>query len=145
MSEFSYARGRIAHSINFILQEIDEYEREYRRKTRQDYMNDKKLQKLIEKTVENILTALIETCGTILAEEAIAVESYAETLRRCGELLGLKESECNRLAKLAAERNKLAHHYLNFRWEAVERYCDSSKLIVKMLRFVADREKRKRV
>jgi hypothetical protein len=32
----------------------------------------------MDRTVENILTALIEVCGTFLTEKGIAVESYAD-------------------------------------------------------------------
>ncbi len=35
----------------------------------------------MDRTVENILTALIEVCGTILTEKGIPVENYSETLR----------------------------------------------------------------
>lgn len=56
---------------------MKEFEQEYSSKTGKDYQQDSKLQKLMDRTVENILTALIEICGTVLAQEGIAVESYA--------------------------------------------------------------------
>ncbi|PIV23774.1 MAG: hypothetical protein COS40_03340, partial [Deltaproteobacteria bacterium CG03_land_8_20_14_0_80_45_14] len=69
MPEFTYAKGRVAESIQYLSEEIKEFESEYANKTWKDYQNDKKLQKLMDRTVENVLTALIEVCGTILAEE----------------------------------------------------------------------------
>jgi len=60
MPEYKYAKGRIAESIQFISQELKEFEEDYSNKNWTEYQEDKKLQKLIDRTVENILTALIE-------------------------------------------------------------------------------------
>ena len=60
MPEFKYARGRIGESLQFITEEIKEFESEYANKTLREYQEDKKLQKLMDRTVENILTALID-------------------------------------------------------------------------------------
>jgi hypothetical protein len=56
MAEFRYAKGRILESIQFISEEILEFEQEYQGKTWREYQEDRKLQKLIDRTVENILT-----------------------------------------------------------------------------------------
>src|SRR3972149_11348308 len=101
MPEFQYARGRVAESIQFISQEIKEFETEYANKTWIEYQNDRKLQKLMDRTVENILTAIIEVCGTVLAEQGIAVDSYSEVLRKCGKIFSFSEVEQENLAKLA--------------------------------------------
>lgn len=57
MPEFKYARGRITNSLQFITEEIKEFEQDYSSKTWKDYKEDRKIQKLIDRTVENILTA----------------------------------------------------------------------------------------
>lgn len=80
MAEFKYAEGRIKDSLQFIAVEMKEFDQDYSGKSPQEYREDKKLQKLIDRTVENILTALIEICGTILTRENIPVESYAQIL-----------------------------------------------------------------
>ena len=56
MAEFSYAKGRILDSLQFIGREMDEFEKEYEKKTWQNYQQDVKLQKLMDRTVENIFT-----------------------------------------------------------------------------------------
>lgn len=71
MAEYQYAKGRIAESIQFITQELKEFEEEYASRKWTEYQIDRKLQKLTDRTVENILTALIEVCGTVLTEEGI--------------------------------------------------------------------------
>lgn len=141
MPEFRYARGRINESLQFIAGETKEFEQEYSSKTWKDYQQDSKLQKLIDRTVENILTALIEVCGTVLTQEGIAVESYTQILKECSELFNFSEEEQEKLAKLAIQRNRLAHRYLNFRWEAVKMFIETKSLVSRLLTKILEREK----
>ncbi len=142
MPKFRYAAGRIGESIQFLTEEIREFEEDYADKTWNEYQSDKKIQKLIDRTVENILTALIEVCGTVLAEEGITAESYSEVLRKIGEYFSLSQSEQENLAKLAIQRNRLAHRYLNFRWEAIKIFKDQKKLIIKIIENILEREEK---
>lgn len=48
MPEFKYAKGRIIESLQFISEEIKEFETDYASKNWDDYQGDKKLQKLID-------------------------------------------------------------------------------------------------
>ena len=143
MPEFNYARGRIGESLQFITGEIKEFESEYASKKFNNYQEDKKLQKLMDRTVENILTALIEVCGTILVQEGVDVENYGEALAKCCKLLGLSEEEQRNLSKLAIQRNRLAHRYLNFRWQAIKTYVDSKDIILKIIDLILKREREK--
>ena len=143
MPEFNYARGRIGESLQFITEEIKEFESEYASKKFNNYQEDKKLQKLMDRTVENILTALVEICGTILVQEGVDVENYGEALAKCCKLLGLSEEEQRNLSKLAVQRNRLAHRYLNFRWQAIKTYVDSKDIILKIIDLILKREREK--
>ncbi len=143
MAEYRYAKGRIAESIQFITQELKEFEEEYANRKWTEYQNDRKLQKLTDRTVENILTALIEVCGTVLTEEGISADSYSEILRKCGRYFHFKEEEQDDLAKLALQRNRLAHRYLNFRWQAIKMFNDQKELVKKLLEMILEREEAK--
>ena len=145
MPEYHYAKGRIIESLQFISGEMKEFEKEYSAKTRQDYQEDRKLQKLMERTVENIITALIEVSGTLLSEEGITGESYSEILRRIGEFFGFVNEDQENLSKLAIQRNRLAHRYLNFRWQAISMYIHQRALINRLLCAMLEREKLKQV
>jgi uncharacterized protein YutE (UPF0331/DUF86 family) len=138
--EFKYAKGRIAESIKFLTEEMREFEEEYAHKSWKDYQNDKKIQKLMDRTVENALTALIEICGTVLAEKGIATESYSDVLRKAGNLLGFSENEQDNLAKLAIQRNRLAHRYLNLKWEAIKTFNENKDLILKLVKNILNKE-----
>lgn len=133
MAEFVYAKGRVNESIEFISREIKEFEKDYSQKSWKDYQNDVKLQKLIDRTVENILTALIEVSGTIAAEKGISAENYSEIMKAAAKLFNFKANEQEILAKLASLRNRLAHRYLDYKWDAIKYYKENSQLIVKYL------------
>lgn len=139
MPEFNYAKGRITDSLQFIATEIKEFEQDYSTKTWKDYKKDRKLQKLMDRTVENIFTALIEICGTILTQEGISVESYAQVLSECAQRLGFSEEEQETLAKIAIQRNRLAYRYLNFRWQAINMFIKNKSLILKLLIRVSEK------
>jgi uncharacterized protein YutE (UPF0331/DUF86 family) len=133
MPEFRYAGGRILESIQYISEELAEFQNDYAGRTWKEYQADRKLQKLIDRTVENVLTALIEVCGTFLTEEGVTVESYAEALRKTAERLGFDERGQDDLAALAIHRNRLAHRYLNFRWQTIRFFSDRRDLISDLL------------
>lgn len=140
MPEFRYAVGRIIESLQFISQEIKEFDEDYVSKTWEDYQKDKKLQKLMDRTVENILTALIEVSGTVLTQESISIENYAQVLRECAKRYDFSEEEQEKLSKLAIQRNRLAHRYLNFRWEAISMFAELKPLVTKLLEKILKRE-----
>jgi len=144
MTEYRYAKGRIAESIQFISQELKEFEDEYASKNWIEYKDDKKLQKLIDRTVENILTALIEVCGTVLTEEGIGVESYSDALRKCSNFFSFSEEAQENLAKLAIQRNRLTHRYLNFRWQAIKMFLEQKNLVIKLITAILEREENKK-
>ena len=136
MKRFSYARGRIEETLQFIAQEMEEFDREYGDKTYQDYYSDRKLQKLMDKTVEDILTALIELSGTLLVQKGKRVESYRQILREAALVYGLGNKKAEELSHLAIERNRIVHRYLDIRWDSIREYRERIPLIREFLRRV---------
>ncbi len=143
MAKFDYAKGRIVESLQFISDEMKEFETEYGNKRWQEYQEDKKIQKIMERTVENILTALIEVSGSVLTQEGIIVENYAEALGKCAKLFNLTVEEQQSIEKLANIRNRLAHRYLNLKWQAINMYKTNCSLIQKLLASILKREESK--
>jgi len=143
MPKFEYAKGRITESLQFISQEMMEFETEYANITWQEYEADRKIQKIMERTVENILTALIEVSGSILTQEGISVENYANALRKCAKLFNLSLEEQQSIEKLANIRNRLVHRYLNLKWQAINMYKTNRHLIQKLLIAIQKREEEK--
>jgi len=143
MPEFEYAKGRITESLQFISQEMVEFETEYGDKTWQEYQEDKKTQKLMERTIENILTALIEISGSILTQEGILVENYADALKKCAKLFNLTAQEQQSIEKLDNIRNRLVHRYLNLKWQAINMYKTNRHLIQKLVASIQKDEENK--
>ena len=143
MANFRYARGRIPESVDFITREMAEFDHDYKDKTWQDYQQDTKLQKLMDRTIENILTALIEVSGTILVEEGIKGDSYQDILMKAGKLFSFSDKDSKLFSGLSIQRNRLAHRYLTYRWQAIRAYKETSDIIKKFLLLVIEREKGK--
>ncbi|GAB4220803.1 MAG TPA: DUF86 domain-containing protein [Spirochaetota bacterium] len=143
MPEFSYAKGRILESIAFVTCEMMEIEQEYADKKYSEYSSNTKLQKIIDRTIENILTAIIEMSGAILAENNIKTDSYAEVLRKIGSFFEFSDKECEILASFAIQRNRLAHRYLNFRWQVVTFYNNNKDIITRLVQKMYEYESKK--
>ncbi|MEW6606164.1 MAG: HepT-like ribonuclease domain-containing protein [bacterium] len=143
MAKFEYAKGRIIEFLQFISYEMKEFDTRYADKTWEEYEKDRELQKIMERTVENILTALIEISGSILTQEDIVVENYADALKKCANLFNLTAEEQQDIEKLANIRNRLAHRYLNLKWQVINMYKTNCNLIQKLLTCILKREESK--
>ena len=143
MPEFTYAKGRTIETLNFILEAIKEFETDYENKTWEEYQNDKKLQKLIDRTVENVLTAFIELCGTIITQKGISAENYADAVKKCSKLFNFDKKAQDGLSKLAVQRNRLAHRYMDFRWYAIKTFIEQKQDILKLLSRILEYEEKK--
>lgn len=143
MPEFRYAKGRIMESLSYITREMNEFDSDYMSKTWADYSSDGKLQKLIDRTMENILTAIIEVSGVILTEMDIVTESYVDVMKKIGDYFKFTNGEKENLAKLAVQRNRLAHRYLNFRWQVVKFYTQNRELLKKLVNSIYEYERSK--
>jgi len=145
MPDFRYAKGRIMESLAYITREMDEFESDYQLKTWQEYASDTKLQKLIDRTIENILIAVIEVSGVILTEKNISADSYSDVMQKVGDCFGFNKEERESLAKFAIQRNRLAHRYLNFRWQVVKFYMENRDVLKKLISSIYKYEKDKEV
>lgn len=71
--------------------------------------------------------------------EGVSVESYAQVLSECAQRLGFSEEEQEILAKIALQRNSLAHRYLNFRWQVINMFIKNKSLILKLLTKISEK------
>jgi len=84
---------------------------------------------------------LIEVSGTLATRNTIKVENYADALRKASELLGFNQEDQEKLGKLAAQRNRLAHRYLNFRWQVIRIFKDNRRLLLDFIKKILELEK----
>ncbi len=143
-TDFTYSKGRILSSVNFVLKEMDDFNTYFSHITWKNYSALEPLKlKALEKTVENILTALIEISGAIVVEEEQQVEDYATIIEQACRILGMNKNDASRMAKLARQRNRLAHRYLDLKWEAIKSYMDTRHSIQHFLQLATNREEKK--
>ena len=69
------------------------------------------------------------------------IKSYAQILKECASFFGFSEEEQEELSKLTLQRNRLAHRYLNFRWQAVSAFANLKLVILRLLVKALEREK----
>ncbi len=143
MPERVYAKGRITEPLSFIAKEMEEFDAEYASTKWQEHAKNSKLQKLIDRTIENILTAFIEVSGVVLTENNIMAENYPDVMKKVGGYFRFKKTEADILAKFAIQRNRLAHRYLNFRWEVARFYVANRAVLKKLLNALHRYEKSK--
>ena len=64
-------------------------------------------------------------------------------MRQTGKALGFSENEQEDLVKLSIQRNRLAHRYLNFRWQAIRLFAEKKDLIIRVITSLLEEEERK--
>lgn len=47
------------------------------------------------------------------------------------------------MARLASQRNRLAHRYLNFRWEVIKLFKDQRDIILELMSRMLERDEKK--
>mgnify|MGYP001571084179 FL=1 len=72
-----------------------------------------------------------------------ANKCLSSIIKRTGELFSFSDDEQGTLAKLAIQRNRLAHRYLNFRWQVMKFYSDNKTLIQRLVSLILEMEVKK--
>jgi len=47
------------------------------------------------------------------------------------------------MSKLAIQRNRLAHRYMDFRWQAIKTFIEQKKAVLKLLSKILKREEKR--
>ena len=59
----------------------------------------------------------------------------------CSNPFGFNQEDQEKLGKLAAQRNRLAHRYLNFRWQVIRIFKDNRRLLLDFIKKILELEK----
>ncbi|OGC07453.1 hypothetical protein A2526_01730 [candidate division WOR-1 bacterium RIFOXYD2_FULL_36_8] len=98
------------------------------------YLNDKNSRRLVEKIIENIANATIDAIKIAISEKRLEMpDSYADIMKKGGEVLSLSNEEINNLVQIAKLRNILAHEYLDIKWEKISLFLKDHQNTVKTL------------
>jgi uncharacterized protein YutE (UPF0331/DUF86 family)/predicted nucleotidyltransferase len=120
---------RLIQTVDFIERELNEISK-FQAITFQEYEEDKDKQRNIERWVERIVNASIDIAKIILASEKSPMpETYSDILGDFGEFIKLGEENIKQLKEFAKIRNILAHEYLDFRFERINKFIKNAKVI----------------
>ena len=116
----------LTRRLDFLLDEVADFHL-YQSVTWEDYKNRRKRRE-VERWIENIINASIDIAKVLLSVKGLEIpQTYREILRDISltnlfrEELGLKISEW------ASIRNKLAHEYIDIRWDAIKKFVKESQ------------------
>lgn len=116
----------LTRRLDFLLDEVADFHL-YQSVTWEDY-KDRRKRREVERWIENIINASIDIAKVLLSVKGLEIpQTYREILRDISltnlfrEELGLKISEW------ASIRNKLAHEYIDIRWDAIKKFVKESQ------------------
>lgn len=114
----TYLRER----IHFCRTELADLQ-EYRSLTWHVYQADRRTRRDVERIIENVCNAVIDMSKNLLAAVAAPPgATYREVLLML-PLTGLvSTAEAEGLAGLAPLRNALSHRYLDYKWDAIQKF-----------------------
>jgi len=114
-------REDLTKRLDFLLDEVADFHL-YQSVTWEDY-KDRRKRREVERWIENIINASIDIAKVLLSVKGLEIpQTYREILRNISltnlfrEELGLKISEW------VSIRNKLAHEYIDIRWDAIKKF-----------------------
>jgi uncharacterized protein YutE (UPF0331/DUF86 family) len=136
---FKYAEGRVPETIQFITGEMEAFQQHFGDINWKRYRVMDIIQaRAVERMVENILTALIELAGTLCVQHNRSVDSYATALKEAALLSGFEEKVADEFSRLAVYRNKLAHRYLDIKWNVIKTFKEKQPIIKEFLKKVIE-------
>lgn len=122
-------REDLTRRLDFLLDEVADFHL-YQSVTWEDY-KDRRKRREVERWIENIINASIDIAKVLLSVKGLEIpQTYREILRDISltnlfrEELGLKISEW------ASIRNKLAHEYIDIRWDAIKKFVKESQSLL---------------
>lgn len=124
-------RQRLERIIQFLEEEANDYEK-FQKLTWQEYERERPKRREVERWAEQIINAVIDSAGVILASERRVIP---ETYRRMVQTLAIippfdQDDLCEKLAPWVELRNILAHEYLDYRWKELNIFIQETKTLL---------------
>lgn len=127
-------RDDLIRHLVFLENELSDLER-FSKVDQTTYVHDKDLKRLIERWVENLVMSALDIAKVVLASEKKQVpDSYADMLRATG-LYYFDEKFAEALSSFADLRNIIAHEYLDYRWQRIQKFIVEARAVFP--RFIA--------
>lgn len=119
-------REDLTRRLDFLLDEVADFHL-YQSVTWEDY-KDRRKRREVERWIENIINASIDIAKVLLSIKGLEIpQTYREILRNLS-LTNLFRKELGfEISEWASIRNKLAHEYIDIRWDAIKKFVKESQ------------------
>ncbi len=101
--------------------------------TREKYNSDIRLRREVEKWVEDAINCVIDISKTLYLEKKMVIPETNRELLENIDLLGIFEAKLGgRISQWAVLRNRLAHDYLDLKWEGISKFVKEGEGILNL-------------
>lgn len=116
----------LTRRLDFLLDEVADFHL-YQSVTWEDY-KDRRKRREVERWIENIINSSIDIAKVLLSIKGLEIpQTYREILRNLS-LTNLFRKELGfEISEWASIRNKLAHEYIDIRWDAIKKFIKESQ------------------
>lgn len=122
-------REQLERIVDFLSQEVSDWSK-FQGLSWQDYQNDRAKKREVERWIEQIINAVIDASGIVLASERRVIpETYRLMVRALSAVPPFDGDAIlyERIAEWTGLRNVLAHEYLDYRWKEIEQFIERAE------------------
>lgn len=122
-------REDLTRRLDFLLDEIADFHL-YQSLTWEDY-KDRRKRREVERWIENIINSSIDIAKVLLSIKGLEIpQTYREILRNLTLTNLFRKDLGLEISEWASVRNKLAHEYIDIRWDAIKEFIKESQPIL---------------
>lgn len=119
-------REDLTRRLDFLLDETADFHL-YKSLTWEDY-KDKRKRREVERWIENIINSSIDIAKVLLSIKGLEIpQTYREILRNLSLTNLFRKGLEFEISEWASIRNKLAHEYIDIRWDAIKKFIKESQ------------------
>lgn len=124
---------RLLKRIDYLKSLVIPFFLSYTSVTREKYNSDIRLRREVEKWVEDAINCVIDISKTLYSDKNMAIPEASRELLENMDLLGIFETKLgSRISHWAVLRNRLAHDYLDLKWEGISKFVKEGEGILKL-------------
>jgi uncharacterized protein YutE (UPF0331/DUF86 family) len=127
-------KHRLIKRVDYIKSSVIPFFNTYDSVTREKYNSDIRLRREVEKWVEDTINCVIDISKILYSEKKMVIPETSRGILENIDLLGLSEVKLgSRISQWAILRNRLAHDYLDLKWEGISKFIKEGEVILNLL------------
>ena len=126
-------KHRLLKRVDFLKSLIVPFFQSYHTITKEQYNSNVRLRREVEKWVEDAINCVIDISKTLYSEKKMVIPETNRELLENIDLLGLFEAKLGSIiSQWAVLKNRLAHDYLDLKWDGISRFIKEGEGILKL-------------